>query len=64
MRGNIKSLGLLPLHAAWTEDKNTPTGKRYALALSGGMLRTNQRHIGVRCITLIYAFILTSLEMV
>ncbi|MCP3896780.1 CHAT domain-containing protein, partial [Moraxella sp.] len=24
-------LGLLPLHAAWTEDNNAPTGKRYAL---------------------------------
>jgi CHAT domain-containing protein len=24
-------LGLLPLHAAWTEDPSTPTGKRYAL---------------------------------
>ena len=24
-------LGLLPLHAAWTEDANTPTGRRYAL---------------------------------
>ncbi|MEM6501296.1 MAG: CHAT domain-containing tetratricopeptide repeat protein [Cyanobacteria bacterium P01_C01_bin.89] len=24
-------LSLLPLHAAWTEDKTTPTGKRYAL---------------------------------
>ena len=24
-------LGLLPLHAAWTPDENTPTGKRYAL---------------------------------
>jgi len=24
-------LGLLPLHAAWTEDKSHPTGKRYAL---------------------------------
>ncbi|MDM8560201.1 CHAT domain-containing protein [Candidatus Parabeggiatoa sp. HSG14] len=27
----IGLLGLLPLHAAWTEDNNTPTGKRYAL---------------------------------
>ena len=35
----------------------------YALALSGGMLRTNQRHIGIRCITLICAFTLTSLEI-
>jgi CHAT domain-containing protein len=24
-------LGLLPLHAAWTPDSNTPTGRRYAL---------------------------------
>jgi CHAT domain-containing protein len=24
-------LGLLPLHAAWTEDSTTPTGRRYAL---------------------------------
>lgn len=24
-------LGLLPLHAAWTEDPGTPTGRRYAL---------------------------------
>ena len=24
-------LGLLPLHAAWTEDPSTPTGRRYAL---------------------------------
>ena len=24
-------LGLLPLHAAWTKDANTPTGRRYAL---------------------------------
>jgi CHAT domain-containing protein len=24
-------LGLLPLHAAWTEDPNAPTGRRYAL---------------------------------
>jgi CHAT domain-containing protein len=24
-------LGLLPLHAAWTEDPTTPTGRRYAL---------------------------------
>src|SRR5260370_5610996 len=24
-------LGLLPLHAAWTEDNTTPTGRRYAL---------------------------------
>ena len=27
----VGRLGLLPFHAAWTEDKNTPTGKRYAL---------------------------------
>jgi CHAT domain-containing protein len=27
----VGRLGLLPLHAAWTEDNNTPTGKRYAL---------------------------------
>jgi CHAT domain-containing protein len=25
------NLGLLPLHAAWTADETTPTGKRYAL---------------------------------
>jgi hypothetical protein len=24
-------LGLLPMHAAWTEDSSTPTGRRYAL---------------------------------
>jgi CHAT domain-containing protein len=27
----VGQLGLLPFHAAWTEDNNTPTGKRYAL---------------------------------
>jgi len=27
----VGRLGLLPFHAAWTEDNNTPTGKRYAL---------------------------------
>ncbi|MFK5968744.1 MAG: CHAT domain-containing protein [Candidatus Marithrix sp.] len=27
----VGHLGLLPLHAAWTEDKNTSTGKRYSL---------------------------------
>ncbi|RKZ83097.1 MAG: hypothetical protein DRR19_19590 [Candidatus Parabeggiatoa sp. nov. 1] len=27
----VGRLGLLPLHAAWTEVNNTPTGKRYAL---------------------------------
>jgi CHAT domain-containing protein len=27
----VGRLGLLPLHAAWTEDNNAPTGKRYAL---------------------------------
>jgi len=27
----IGLLGLLPLHAAWKKDKNTPTGKHYAL---------------------------------
>ena len=27
----VGRLGLLPLHAAWTEDNNMPTGKRYAL---------------------------------
>ena len=25
-------LALLPLYAAWTEDKTRPTGRRYALA--------------------------------
>jgi len=34
----------------------------YALALVNEALRTNQQHIGVRCMTLICAFILTSLE--
>jgi CHAT domain-containing protein len=27
----VGRLGLLPFHAAWSEDNNTPTGKRYAL---------------------------------
>ncbi|HID99813.1 MAG TPA: CHAT domain-containing protein [Thiotrichaceae bacterium] len=27
----VGRLALLPFHAAWTEDNNTPTGKRYAL---------------------------------
>ncbi len=27
----VGSLGLLPLHAAWTDDSTAPTGKRYAL---------------------------------
>ncbi|MDX3586621.1 CHAT domain-containing protein [Streptomyces europaeiscabiei] len=38
LRGNHEAilvagglLGLLPLHAAWTEDPTTPTGRRYAL---------------------------------
>lgn len=29
----VGKLGLLPLHAAWTEDETTPMGKRYALDL-------------------------------
>jgi CHAT domain-containing protein len=43
-------LGLLPLHAAWTEDKTAPSGRRYAIdeavisfASTAQALRTGQR---------------------
>ncbi len=46
----------------YTSDTIEAIIRAYALALINEALRANQRHIGVRCITLICAFILTSLE--
>jgi len=47
---------------AYTSDTIEAIIRAYAIALVNEVLRTNQRHIGVRCLTLICAFILTSLE--
>jgi len=47
---------------AYTSETIEAIIRAYAIALVNEALRTNQRHIGVRCLTLICAFILTSLE--
>jgi CHAT domain-containing protein len=40
-------LGLLPLHAAWTEDPTQPTGRRYALDKIGFTTTPNARALDV-----------------
>jgi CHAT domain-containing protein len=39
-------LGLLPLHAAWTEDAGTPTGRRYAIDAAAISYAPNARALG------------------
>ena len=46
----------------YTSDTIEAIIRAYAQALPNEVLRANQRHIGTRCMTLVCAFILTSLE--